>query len=112
MSEKEHPLMQRPKPTPSDSSSWDQGVPEVPSAPDQPIGTNPDALIGPGLGRGGTAKPMQPLQVTETYCDPSYTGDPDEKYASAVDPAVTTAPQFEDVSSLLMRPRGAASDGD
>jgi hypothetical protein len=83
--DKLHPLLQRERPTPSDSSSWADGVPEVPSAPEQPIGTNDDALIGPELGMGGTAKPMQVHR--------------------APDPPVLE--KFQDVSSLIEKARGS-----
>jgi hypothetical protein len=64
------------------------------------------SLIGPGLGRGGTEGPrLAPVDATCVY------GDPGEKFHPGV-ALGQAAPQFEDVSSLLMRPRGAASDGD
>jgi hypothetical protein len=65
MSDKDHPILQRPRPEPSDSSSWDRGVPEVPSAPEHPLGAKDASLIGPRLGRGGIEKPMQALAVPE-----------------------------------------------
>ncbi len=66
------------------------------------------SLIGPQLGRGGTEKPMGPLQVTETYCDPAISDDPEAKFVEGVDPALErTEAQFEDVSSLITKPRGS-----
>jgi hypothetical protein len=66
-----------------------------------------ESLIGPQLGRGGTEKPMGPLEVTDTYCEPYRSGSPDEKYVAGVDPAVAKAPQFMDVSSLIVKTKGS-----
>jgi hypothetical protein len=88
MSDKDHPILQRPRPEPSDSSSWDRGVPEVPSAPEMPIGTNDAALIGPELGMGGTEKPMQVNVIPDPPPHEAYEG-------------------CHDVTALIGKPRGS-----
>lgn len=73
----------------------------------RPLQDEDKSLIGPELGRGGTEKPMAPLQPTDVYCDPTGTGDADEKFVPGVGPALAGAPQFVDVSSLIGKTRGS-----
>jgi hypothetical protein len=78
----------------------------------RPIRTENESLIGPQLGRGGTEGPgVAPVDATCVYADPGFTGDPDEKFVPGADPALAKADaNFEDVSALLMRPRGGATN--
>jgi hypothetical protein len=73
----------------------------------RPIETEDKSLIGPQLG----VHPLTPVQATETYVDPSVTGKPVEKFEKGADIAAANA-NFQDVSNLIMRPRGGASNGD
>jgi hypothetical protein len=77
-----------------------------------PIGTENKSFTGPQLGRGGTEGPrLAPVAPTETFGGPAF---PSKSYSREADVAHANT-NFQDVSSLIMRPRGAASaasDGD
>jgi hypothetical protein len=67
------------------------------------------SLIGPALGRGGTTGPrLAPVQPTEVFCDPGYTGAPEEKFIPGADPALAKADaNFQDVSAFIGKARGS-----
>jgi hypothetical protein len=75
----------------------------------RPLRDEDRSLIGPALGRGGTTGPRRPsVDATCVYTSP---GQPTDKLERNADIAAANA-NFEDVSSLIMRPRGGASNGD
>jgi hypothetical protein len=77
----------------------------------KPLRDENRSLTGPQLGRGGTDGPrLTPVAATETYGDRPF---PSKSYSREADIAHANT-NFQDVSSLIMRPRGgaSASDGD
>jgi hypothetical protein len=80
----------------------------------RPVSKENESLIGPQLGMGGTqTQTLSPVNASCVYTNPGFTGEPDEKFVpSAVDPAVTAAPQFVDRSDLLMRVRKGTTTND
>jgi hypothetical protein len=69
----------------------------------KPLRTENESLIGAQLGQ----HPSTPVQPTETYVSP---GQPMDKFEKGADIAAANA-NFENCDELLMRPRGAASNG-
>jgi hypothetical protein len=103
---KNHPINELPERPPSDSSSWDRGVAEVPSAASMPVGS---VGVHTELGMGGAEKQtLPPVDPTCVYTSP---GQPMDKFEKSADIAAANA-NFEDRSDLLMRARKGTTTSD
>jgi hypothetical protein len=72
----------------------------------RPLASEDKSLTGPQL----AVHPLTPVRPTETFTDPEFTGWPGETFEKDADIAAANA-NFQDASHLLMRPKGAASNG-
>jgi hypothetical protein len=74
----------------------------------RPISTENSSLIGSQLGRGGTEGPrLAPVEATCVYTDPGFNGEQGETFVPGVGPGPGIDEHFQDVSSLITKPRGS-----
>jgi hypothetical protein len=74
----------------------------------RPLRDEDKSLIGPQLGRGGTTGPrLAPVEATCVYTDPGFSGEQGETFVPGVGPGPGIDEHFQDVSSLITKPRGS-----